>query len=387
MSEIFIKPQLHESTRYKQLDSLRGLAAVAVFFSHFLGIFTGLNLSRLASTPFGVMFNGPAAVKFFFVLSGFVLSLPIVTKERPVKLIEFYVKRVLRIYPAYILAIIIALVLKYFLFDKGNMGTYSDWIRSFWNWDWDRKNLIEICKAFFLIGPPFDKDMIDPVIWSLAVEMRISLFLPFFILIVAKNNFNFGFLFFFVLCICTYNTKMEYVIIFYIGIFLAKNKDYFISKIRKTPNWAVVLLCFLALVLYNSNSEYFAVNPEPEKHFKYFLRDIVMAAGSCMFIIVSIAKVKFGAYLQNPVFTFLGDTSYSFYLIHFPLLLTASSLFHANSILGYCGIFLSTFVIGLIVSSLMYNYVEIPFQKFAKKLINRFKFLRTVDLVALPEKV
>jgi peptidoglycan/LPS O-acetylase OafA/YrhL len=91
--------------RYKQLDSLRGLAALTVFFGHFWGAKLKMSFFEgLSKTPFSFLLNGGAAVMFFFVLSGFVLSLPFVNGDKPLNLAAFYIKRLLRIYPACILA-------------------------------------------------------------------------------------------------------------------------------------------------------------------------------------------------------------------------------------------------------------------------------------------
>jgi peptidoglycan/LPS O-acetylase OafA/YrhL len=77
--------------RYRQLDSLRGLAALTVFFGHFLGLkATILSYPIVNSTPLITLFNGNAAVMFFFFLSGFVLSLPYIDNEKPLKLTGFY---------------------------------------------------------------------------------------------------------------------------------------------------------------------------------------------------------------------------------------------------------------------------------------------------------
>jgi peptidoglycan/LPS O-acetylase OafA/YrhL len=135
--------------RYRQLDSLRGLGAVSVFFAHFIGLKISLPLLHtIQQSPFGILFNGTAALMLFFVLSGFVLSLPFVDSGKPLKLTSFYIKRVFRIYPAYIFAVIFAVLLKEFLFDREGLAPYVDWIKNFWAWDWNKENFREILKTF-----------------------------------------------------------------------------------------------------------------------------------------------------------------------------------------------------------------------------------------------
>lgn len=87
------------STRhFDELDSLRGLAAITVAFGH-LALLTFASttwpdhphiafwrhvVTLLNRTPLAFLMAGGAAVRFFFVLSGFVLMLPFLRrKENP----------------------------------------------------------------------------------------------------------------------------------------------------------------------------------------------------------------------------------------------------------------------------------------------------------------
>src|ERR1700742_2738671 len=142
MSQWPVTPPLHASTRFKQLDSMRGLAALFVFFSHYVGIFRpGLPFADVIQlTPLGILYNGRAAVMFFFSLSGFVLALPFIG-GKPIDIAEFYIKRIGRIYPAYIVAILFALLLKLAFFDHARLSPFSSWLNTFWNWSWNSQSL------------------------------------------------------------------------------------------------------------------------------------------------------------------------------------------------------------------------------------------------------
>ncbi len=61
--------------RYEELDSLRGLAALSVFFSHMYLMFNESMVSTFLFEygPFRAFIAGSEAVILFFVLSGFVL--------------------------------------------------------------------------------------------------------------------------------------------------------------------------------------------------------------------------------------------------------------------------------------------------------------------------
>jgi len=373
-------PATNVSTRYRQLDSLRGVAALFVFFSHFFLIFKidgSLTLS-LEARPLGVLINGHSAVMFFFVLSGFVLSLPFISNEKPLNLAEFYIKRVFRIYPAYILAILLAIVLKTFVFDKHGTEHFTEWVRNFWLWDWNKQNYHEIIKTFLLIGPNFNADLIDPVIWSLVTEMKMSLLLPFFIVIVSRSNVFFNLLFFLITIGLIYNHQAGYLSVFYLGILLAKYKDYLTAKFRSVSIALVIAAMIFSLFLYNINFEFFKPYGDFTHVFGYFWRDMASAIGSCILIIIAISRKRIANILETRFFIFAGDISYSFYLIHLPILITICSFFSSRSAISNIYIFLSVIILAFVISYILFQFIEKPFQAYAKKLVKR-KFIKVIN--------
>ena len=99
--------------RYLELDSLRGLAAFAVFTTHAFGLIWNTDiefawLQILENSPLVILRNGNAAVDLFFVLSGFVSALPLIYKPQKFNYPKFALKRFLRIYPVYWVAIALA---------------------------------------------------------------------------------------------------------------------------------------------------------------------------------------------------------------------------------------------------------------------------------------
>ncbi|MFZ0394758.1 MAG: acyltransferase [Terracidiphilus sp.] len=84
-----------------ELQGLRGLAVLAVVFYH--------SRPRLAGTPvYGAAQWGWAGVNLFFVLSGFLItSILLESREKPRYFRNFYARRVLRIWPVYVLALAI----------------------------------------------------------------------------------------------------------------------------------------------------------------------------------------------------------------------------------------------------------------------------------------
>ena len=91
-----------KNERIKGLDSIRFLCAVFVLFAH-LGLLLPTNVISLNPRLFfylqkflDCLFNGPAAVIIFFIISGFCIHYPFVFAKN-IKIIPFYIKRLLRI--------------------------------------------------------------------------------------------------------------------------------------------------------------------------------------------------------------------------------------------------------------------------------------------------
>ena len=198
------------SRRLTQLDSLRGLAALSVLLYHYFLVFEVVYNSDSSTggevcnnwfifaytyTPLHIVWVGHEAVVFFFVLSGFVLALPYLQSSTPMSYGSYLIKRVFRIYPAYLCAIALAIIVNVFLYKVGTDGLPVFWkgnIGQRWQWDgnliWDH---------ILLVGS-FNYNRFIPPVWSLVYEMRISLLFPFIMYGVRfldwKTNLAIGFL-------------------------------------------------------------------------------------------------------------------------------------------------------------------------------------------------
>ncbi len=105
----------HESTYLHQLESLRGVAILLVFLFHVYGITLG-KTNHQPSLLLSYITGGYTGVTLFFVLSGFLLSLPWLEylaghSTKPPGIVNFYVARTLRIVPLYEFAVIFSVVM------------------------------------------------------------------------------------------------------------------------------------------------------------------------------------------------------------------------------------------------------------------------------------
>ena len=88
--------------RLKELDALRGIAAISVMLFHYTSIYPDFFPERRS---IGVRFDaGGYGVFLFFGISGFVISR---TLENTVGIADFTIKRVARLFPAYWAAVLI----------------------------------------------------------------------------------------------------------------------------------------------------------------------------------------------------------------------------------------------------------------------------------------
>src|ERR1700754_1837040 len=89
---------------FKNLDALRTIAALTVFFWHAYGVAIQKLPDSIWKYFLLTIFNGDMGVSIFFVLSGFLITYLIldeVRKNASLSLAHFYLRRVLRIWPLY----------------------------------------------------------------------------------------------------------------------------------------------------------------------------------------------------------------------------------------------------------------------------------------------
>jgi peptidoglycan/LPS O-acetylase OafA/YrhL len=175
-------PSLNQG-RYYELDSLRGLAALTVMIHHILLVLPVFALPYMAPmpdlvrlirfSPLGVIMAGREAVIFFFVLSGFVLALPFLKQGKVLPYRPYVIKRVCRIYPPYLIAVGFAILMNALCY-RGTVAGLSEWFMTFWQPQIDGRAAL----AHLPLINSFPSNKFDPVVWSLIMEMRLSLLFP-----------------------------------------------------------------------------------------------------------------------------------------------------------------------------------------------------------------
>jgi peptidoglycan/LPS O-acetylase OafA/YrhL len=369
----------------KELDSLRGIAALTVVFNHFLIILPTFyspqkgvdNLEYvLKYTPFHIFWAGHEAVIFFFILSGFVLSIPFL-KNTKRDYTSFLIKRISRIYIPYLIAIFIAVLVSINV-SIGQINGYSNWALSSWG---KEINFSTILNHIILIGN-YDNYIYNPVIWSLIHEMRISIIFPLIMLIVIKFEWKTNVMVAFCITILGYilhkitNTylthndffiTLHYVAMFIIGALISKHLVQLKGLYVRTNNKLKFFIIIGATLTYTFNWWFF---PSVNVFRTFPVADWSTAIGVAIFIVFALSSTRISNVLFKKPFVFLGNISYSLYLYHSIVLLSFVSIFH--SILPVYIIMLLAFGTSVIVGYLSYVFVEVP-------SINLFKKKNPVD--------
>ncbi|MEZ7505862.1 hypothetical protein QO182_11615 [Flavobacterium sp. Arc2] len=275
--------------------------------------------------------------------------MPYIKDKNSLNLPSFYLKRVFRIYPAFIFAIII----KVYLFDPSKMTYYSEWINEFWKWDIKEITFREFFNTFILIGPNISTDLFDPVIGTLRTEMQVSLVLPFLIYIALRVRLLLNFL----ILICFVYIGRDLIGVFYLGIMIAINRIVILDFIKEKSNtFYKIIFLVISSFLYTSrfNLSYLIED-------RHYLVLIFTAIGCAFFMLFAMKKGLIQFILNTDIVQFLGRISCSF---HLPILLIFCSVFPNNFLL----IFLCSLIVTIVFSYLVYNFIELVFIKIGKKI-------------------
>lgn len=91
---------------------------------------------------------------------------------------------------------------------------------------------------------------------------------------------------------------------------------------------------------------------------------------------VALSKFKFKL-IVNPIVQYIGKISFSMYLVHFSVIHWLTNLhfieYSSNWLLNYVVRFSLVTCITVLISSILYRVIEIPFQKIGKKIIDKLE--------------
>lgn len=379
--------------RFVQLDALRGLASLAVLFSHILIIIgptsMGYVLHALLTrtySPFQIIVNGFGAVILFFVLSGFVLSLPLLNGKRE-SYSGYLVKRFFRIYVPYILSFFVALLL---LSLSPKLGGPLPYLSDYYNQKWTHDLSMNIIMEHVIGIVNVHTEELNSSYWSLVHEMRISIFFPFIVLLLRKVRWYYtvliGLTLFGVTVIneifgfqtsnglnTTYIHSLHYLSFFIYGMFLAKHRTEIMSGFQALKGYVKYGILVLSLICYNSSYAVIRVLDELgiAVPFDRILREQIIAIGVIGFVIIALSSRRIGNALRTPIPLFLGNISYSLYLYHMVIFLALMHGFMGVIPLPY--LLILSFVVSMAVAYIGWNMIEKPTIAIGKRVAARLQ--------------
>lgn len=345
------------------IQVLRGIAVISIILYHaFENIF----------------YLGYLGVDVFFVISGFVVT-PLIqniiennsnTSDFFAKLRIFYLKRFYRLAPSLGVTILATLIVYFFL---GNIYSHINLSKQVIATIMMIGNL----GAYFFVGDYFHSNP-NPLVhtWSLAVEEQIYVLLPIllFVLTLIMKKIKFLYVYSFIFCtslVVFLNIERILPLLNGLGLnnpsginfyspltriweFIGGSLTYFIFKRKKSKNRNL-----------NSPIIYFALMFEIICI--YLLRNSGFRGLVIYSCLITMFNIYFGVLSKLPsliqrILVWLGDRSYSLYLVHMPILFLLKDSFYFGGngnekVYIFFGLF-ATVVFGWLLS----KYIETPFR-------------------------
>ena len=323
----------------------------------------------LVITPLELVRGGHSAVVLFFVLSGFVLSLPQV-RGNNIHYPSYLIKRICRIYLPYVVALMVALL---GCWKFHGMDAYDEWFRRTW---YEAPTFTLVLQHFLLIGH-YPNGAYNTAFWSLVQEMRVSLFFPFLCWFVVRFRsagafFLMAVLFSFALfaeprALLPYESLRTVVCVadFIIGILLSLYLSHlraWLSKMGQVTYWSLFIVS-MALFVYTPWLAFHA-------HVPALAADGPIAAGGAGIILFHLVDRGLSRLVLGPIVSFLGRISYSLYLLHGTVLFLFAYIIHGRiPLLAWLLPYLGVSILG---ATVMYRWVELPSISLGKLVAGRF---------------
>lgn len=341
---------------YPALDGLRGLAILLVVVYHNFGFIN-------------VFFFGWLGVDLFFVLSGFLIT-DILLKSVGQKnfLKNFFVRRMLRIFPLYYLCLIL------FLFVLPRFATHFDvhYYKEHQAWLWTY-----LQNWLYIFNNPGSQTNTLNHLWSLAVEEQFYLLWPLAIIIIRKPAYLLIFISLVLAAVVglrlyawiNHVADLAYFNLYTftrvdglcIGCMVALLQRIYPGFLRK---YTGLIVLFFALM----NFVFFFVNRNYDYGFPYLAlagyTTFAMIFGLLVNEAVSRGTKLVNLVFDNTLLKFFGKISYGFYIFHWPLyillspwLFTQLSLFVPSLWVQFAVSLVAT-IIAIIISWISYHYYE-----------------------------
>jgi peptidoglycan/LPS O-acetylase OafA/YrhL len=353
-----------------ELQSLRGIAAAVVLLHHGAFVF---NTSKDFRFITEAIFNAHAAVMIFFVLSGYVLSKSLIGSHFDAKSISrFYIRRAFRIYPATIAVTLLSV--PYILFVHTRFPTLdsSAWYQHNYHSGLPHAGGFALC----LIG--LHNDIIPPL-WTIRVEILASLVLP-LIAFVIKRGFGAALILATTLLLfAAPQSVWSFLISFSLGGYAA----YLAPRIKNLASVPLLVAAVFVMYFFRLLSPAWRFEVDDAA-----LLPTLVESLSAAVVVANIAALDIGV-LRVKLLVWLGDISYSVYLVHF-VIMSIWAKWIGRSLLGADEsallLMAATLLTTLPVAHCIYKYIELSGIELGKRTLDALMGPRLGDPVAQKPK-
>lgn len=351
--------------RLPNLDPLRFFLASIVLLFHLPQLSHNQGLPSFDGLP--IYHRGLEAVYMFFVLSGF-LIIRIIYRAKirgAFSIKDFYIRRILRIFPLYYLVLIFGLFFYNVILPFVNIPFEI-------NYTWKEAFFYNVFFLPNVFGQMFEPGGILEVLWSIGIEEQFYLIIaPLLFFINVKwvlRVLSVLLIGYFILYWSdAFEFLRKYIFVFFylffggvVAILEEKKKLEFLKRTAIFP----ILICILTLLYFTT--DWFHIGP-------LWTRSLF----TCLLFGVFIHSLAFnnrGVELKSTVLTHLGSISYGIYMFHAIVLNAVVFLFlklgflqNLNENLTIILMHLLTFAGTLLIAHLSYTYFELYFLKLKNK--------------------
>ncbi len=369
--------------RLRSLDGLRGVAALVVVAHHLLLGFGWLSdpyadppkhMSGvqwlMTYTPLHALWAGPEAVVVFFVLSGFVLTGT--DLSTPQRTAGYAAKRFARLYIPVCAAVAVAGVERA-LFPR-SASAASGWLA----WHAGRIAPADHLRAAALVLGEAGRKL-DSVLWSLSWEVQFSALLPLVVAIFLVATSRRAALVIasmlaasVVISVYQSNGLMLYMPMFVAGALAATHAGAIAEWFRRRSPLvagATALAGGLMLTARWLINPPLLVHDHPIAQLLQGFDNVIELAGACLVVLGAANVSTSNGLLHRRAIRYLGQRSFSLYLVHEPVIVSVAQVFHPQD---RPGAFVEVSLVAIaVVTEVFYRFVERPSTRLAGRLYRR----------------
>lgn len=310
--------------RYNYVEGLRALACLTVILNHAVAEAYPV-LYRVEIPPMLSFLQlwfafGHHAVTAFIVVSGFCLGLPLAAGDfaKPVAFGQFMARRIARIVPPYYAALVISLLVCFTMF-KYPAGMHFDFSA--------HPRLSDIAAHFLLIQNVFGTGQINYSLWSIATELQIYMLFPVLVALIRKRH---GWIAAATIAAAAYgisyllrDTRLDRAAIHFIGAFIfgmaaswvTKSEHSVAQRLRMFAGWPFVFIGGVTTIVVWTKMLPFS----QFRSVKMAQDAVVMIAITALLIACTKVKSPLRVLLEAKPLVWIGERSYSLYLLHVPI--------------------------------------------------------------------